>query len=75
MDQQDLETQQNKDKKKITILSVVVGIMAVILVALIIGAFYFYSRLREPFQEMIKEGRMPPEFVMKLIFKDQPALG
>lgn len=75
MDQQDLETQQNKDKKTVRTLSIVVGVLAVILLAVIIGAIYFYSRLREPFQEMVKEGRMPPEFVMKLIFKDQPTLG
>jgi len=70
MDSQELEVQHNKDKKTITTLSIVVGILAVILLAIIIGIVYFYSRLREPIQELIKQGKMPPEFVMKLIFKD-----
>ncbi|ARF12101.1 hypothetical protein Klosneuvirus_3_236 [Klosneuvirus KNV1] len=70
MDSQELETQHHKDKKTITTLSIVVGILVVILLAIIIGIFYFYSRLREPIQELIKQGKMPPEFVMKLIFKD-----
>lgn len=70
MNLQELEDQQNKDKRTITILSIVTGILVLILLALIIGVFYFYSRLREPIQEAIKAGKMPPDFVMKLIFKD-----
>lgn len=62
--------QQKKDKKTITILSVILGILAFILVGIIIGLIYFYSRLRQPFQELITSGKMPPEIVMRMIFKD-----
>ena len=70
MDSQELDNDHNKNKRIITILSVVISILTVILLALIVGLFYFYSRLREPIQELIKQGQIQEEFVMKLIFKD-----
>lgn len=65
-----LEEESKKDKRTITALSVVTAILAFIFLLLIIGVIYFYSRLREPFQELITNGKPLPAPIARIIFKD-----
>lgn len=65
----DLVTKQKKDKKTITWLSVSTGILLVFVILFVIGLFYVYHSFQPYIQDMITSGKVPPQSIMRLLFK------
>ena len=64
-----LATEQKQHKKTITWLSVLTGILLVFVVLFVIGLFYVYYSFQPYIQDMITSGKVPPQSIMRLLFK------